>query len=196
MFGRCHLLWLAGFVLFAVLCSVCYRRADAGSRQIMRRVFAALLLADELFKLTILLWKGLFLPKYLPLHLCSINIFLILIHAIRPSRFLAKFLYLVCMPAALAALLFPSWTELPAANFMHLHSYTVHILLSTYPIMLTAAGEAKAGVRDLPGCLLLMLALAVPAWCFNQAFGTNFMSFPARIRATRFTGLSSTGAVI
>ena len=175
LFGPCHLLWLAGFAAFAALCAVCYRRAGQGRRRLMRRIFAALLLADELFKLSILLWQGLFLPGYLPLHLCSINIFLILIHAVRPSRFLSKYLYLVCLPAALAALLFPSWTELPAANFMHLHSFTVHILLATYPIMLTAAGEVGARARDLPGCVLLMLVLAVPAWCFNQIFGTNFM---------------------
>ena len=174
-FDRCHLIWLLLFVCFAAGCALLYRRGGAVRRRRMRWTIAALLVADELFKQTILLWKGLFLPKYLPLHLCSINIFLILFHAIRPNRFLSKFLYLVCLPAAAAALLFPSWTELPPANFMHLHSFTVHILLATYPIMLTAGGEVRARAKDLPGCILLCLALAVPAWCFNQIFGTNFM---------------------
>ena len=175
LFGPCHLLWLVAFVLIAILVSATYRASDSKRRKRMRLLIAVLLIADEIFKQVVLIWKGLFNLSYLPLHLCSINIFVIALHAVRPSRFLSKFLYLVCLPAALAALLFPSWTKLPFANFMHLHSFTVHILLAVYPIMLAAAGEVGARARDLPGCITLMLALAVPVWLFNLQFGTNFM---------------------
>ena len=175
MYGRCHLLWLLAFAVTAVFLAITYRSADVKSRRKLRILIAILLVADELFKQVILVWKGLFTLSYLPLHLCSINIFLIVIHAIHPYRFLSKFLYLVCLPAALAALLFPSWTQLPFANFMHLHSFTVHILLAVYPIMLTAGGEAQARAKDLPGCLVLMLSLAIPVYLFNLEFGTNFM---------------------
>ena len=175
LFDRCHLLWLLAFLVVAVVAGMAYRAAGPAQRRWMRVAVALLLVADELFKQVILIWKGNFTLSYLPLHLCSINIFLILAHAIHPSRFLSKFLYLVCLPAAMAALLFPSWTQLPFANFMHLHSFTVHILLAIYPIMLTAGGEVQARAKDLPGCIALMLALAVPVYLFNMKFGTNFM---------------------
>lgn len=122
-----------------------------------------------------LLAGGNYRASYLPLHLCSINIFLIALHALHPSRLLDNFLYAICIPAALAALLFPTWVSLPVANFMHLHSFTVHILLASYPIMLTAGGDIRPQARYLPGCVALVLALAVPVYFVNVAFGTNFM---------------------
>ncbi len=175
LFGMCHLLWLAGFVLFAVLCSLLYRQAGAERRRQMRFCMVALLVADECFKHICLLTHDAFLPKYLPLHLCSINIFLILIHAFRPSKTLDNFLYMVCIPGAVAALLFPAWTPLPAANFMHIHSATIHILLATYPIMLTAGHEIRPDVREVPRALLLLLGLAAVAYGANLLFDTNFM---------------------
>lgn len=105
-----------------------------------------------------MLTHGAFLPKYLPLHLCSIHIILIAVHAVRPSKGLENFLYAIWIPGALAALLFPAWTPLPPANFMRIHSAAVHILPAAYPIMLTAGGDIRPAVRELPRTLLLLLA--------------------------------------
>ena len=122
----------------------------------MRFTFAVLLIADELFKVIGLAAYGNYTPQYLPLHLCSINILLTAVHAVKPSRLLDNFLYVVCIPAAVAALLFPTWTALPAANFMHIHSFTVHILLAVYPIMLTAGGDIQPRLRFIPNCLAFL----------------------------------------
>ena len=92
LFSPLHLTWLLAFLAAAVLCSLFYRRRSPAGRRRMRRVFAALLVADELFKVVCLLMGGTFLYGYLPLHLCSINIFLIAIHALRPCRLLDAFL--------------------------------------------------------------------------------------------------------
>lgn len=112
---------------------------------------------------------------YLPLHLCSINIFLIALYAWKPSRLLDNFLYFICIPAATAALLFPTWTSLPAANFMFWHSTSVHILLAAYPIMLFSGGDIRPSVRYMGKCFLLLLAMAVPIYCVNLLLDTNFM---------------------
>ena len=175
MYSPLHLAWLAFFVLFAVGCSLYYRRQDAGKRTRVRHVFAFLLVGDELFKVVMLCIGGNYEAAYLPLHLCSINIILIAIHSFRPGKMLDNFLYTVCVPAATAALLFPTWTELPFCNFMHLHSFTVHILLATYPIMLTAGGDIQPEVRCQPRCLLFLLLLAIPIYGINRLLDTNFM---------------------
>lgn len=94
LFGARHLVTLALFVLTAVLCCRGYARADAERRAKMRRVFAILLLLDEVFKQIGLQIGGNFDASYLPLHLCSINIFLIAVHAWRRSEVLDNFLYL------------------------------------------------------------------------------------------------------
>lgn len=175
LFSSLHLAWLFLFLAAAVLCSLLYRRLTPAGRKRMRLAFAALLVADELFKVAGLLIGGTFLYGYLPLHLCSINIFLIAIHALRPCRLLDNFLYTVCIPAAVAALLFPTWTSLPLWNFMHLHSSTVHILLAVYPIMLTAGGDIRPLPRDIPRCLAFLALLAVPIYAVNCLLDTNFM---------------------
>ena len=72
-----HLAWLVGFLCFAIGSAVLYRSLTREKRTVMQRVYAILLICDELFKDIGLLIGGNFQPAYLPLHLCSINIFLI-----------------------------------------------------------------------------------------------------------------------
>ena len=175
LFGTRHLVTLAVFVLFTAASCVVYGRADGKRRTMLRRLFAALLLADELFKHVCLLVGGNFNWTYLPLHLCSINIFLITVHAWRPSKTLDNFLYFICIPAATAALLFPTWTSLPAANFMFLHSTSVHILLAAYPVMLFAAGDIRPEPRMIGRCVLMLAAMAAPIAVVNLLLDTNFM---------------------
>lgn len=174
-FGTCHLIWLAVFVCIATVCCVLYRKSGEKARSIWRRVIAELIVADELFKMIMLTVGGNYTLEYLPLHLCSINIFLIAIHSFKPFKVLGNFLYFVGLPAALAALLFPSWSSLPPANFMHIHSFTVHILLALYPLMLTVGGDIKPEIKMLPKLLLLLLCMAVPIYFINLICNSNYM---------------------
>lgn len=175
LFGTRHLISLALSAAFVVGSCIVYGRADAEKRGKMRRLFAVLLLADELFKHVCLFAGGNFNWTYLPLHLCSINIFLIAVHAWRPSKTLDNFLYFICIPAAIAALLFPTWTPLPAMNFMFLHSTSVHVLLAAYPLMLFVAGDIRPELRELGRCMLLLAGMAVPIVGVNLLLDTNFM---------------------
>ena len=175
MFGGVHFIWLAVFVLFCLVMTLIYRKAGEKHQKIIRIIFFALLWLDEFWKMYGLIAHGNYLFDYLPLHLCSINIFLITYHAFRPSKLLDNYLYIVGIPGAMAALIFPSWTALPAANFMHWHSFTVHILLAAYPLVLTLAGQIKPDYKMIPKCLGLLLAMAIPVYFINLLLGTNFM---------------------
>ena len=170
-----HILWLAFWVLLTVCCCFFYRRLNGKKKDIMRWVMIGLVLADEIWKMIWLFALDLYIPKYLPLHLCSINIFLIVFFAIKPTKVVGNFLYCICIPAAAAAILFPTWTNLPFLNFMHLHSFTVHILLFAVPLMLTVGGDIYPDIKTLPKCLLLLLGLGLVAKGANILFDTNFM---------------------
>lgn len=170
-----HLTWLAVFAVITVLNCVWYRRLGTVGKDRWKKTVALLLIADELFKVVMLVIGGRYLPTYLPLHLCSINIFVIAIHAWKPSKLLGGYLYTVGIPGTLAALLFPTWTDLPLLNFMHLHSFTVHILLALYPIALGTAGELEPQVKRLPQYLLLLVGMAIPIYGINLLLDTNFM---------------------
>ena len=174
-FGGLHLAWLGVFLLTAVLLCLLYRRLGETGRRRFRYTVSALIVANEIFKVTCLVIGGRYTLDYLPLHLCSINIILIAVHAVRPSKVLDNFLYPFCMPTAVLALLFPTWTELPLLNFNHLHSFTVHILLACYPLVLTVGGDIRPEARRIPQSLALLAGLAVPVYAFNLAFDTNFM---------------------
>ncbi len=170
-----HLGWLGAALAVLVGNALWYRRLSAAGRSRWEKTVAILLLLDELFKDVMLLIGGRFLPGYLPLHLCSVNIFVIAVHAWKKSPILDNFLYTVCIPGALAALLFPGWSELPLGNFMHLHSFTVHILLVLYPVVLTLNGRIRPELKYLPGCLLLLAGFAALALGANLLWDTNFM---------------------
>ena len=174
-FGPVHLAWLAAFLLFAVAGSLFYRKLNPENRRKMRLLLAVAVVADELLKMAVLFIGGNYMARYLPLHLCSVNIFLIAWHALRPNKTLDNFLYTVCLPGSLFPLFTPTWTVLPPTNLMHIHSFTVHILLAAYPILLLAGKDIRPDPRQVPKCLGLLGGLALIAFGANLLFDTNFM---------------------
>ena len=58
---------------------------------------------------------------------------------------------------------------------MHLHSFTVHILLAVYPIMLLSAGDIVPDVKQVHKYLLLLVGMAIPIYGINLLLDTNFM---------------------
>lgn len=174
-FDVTHLGWLALFLVLAVVLCIAYRRMGEKGRRNFRYVMASLIVADEIFKVVFLVIGGRYTINYLPLHLCSINIILIAIHAVHPTKTLDQFLYTIGLPTAVMALLFPTWTKLPVLNFSHLHSFTVHILVALYPLVLAVGGDIRPRARYIGKCLLLLVCLALPVYAFNYFFDTNFM---------------------
>ena len=175
LFGVTHLIWLAALGAFIAGSVIQYRRLKAEKREKMRRLYAVLLLLNELFKMVCLTIGGNYLLKYLPVHLCSINIFVIAFHAWKPVRAVGDYLYLVCIPAATAALLSPTWATLPLGNFMVWHSFTVHALLVAYPLMLTLGGDIRPRLKNIPRSLLVLAGLGGVALVVNLLLDTNFM---------------------
>ncbi len=174
-FSTTHLIWLAIFAVTCLVCCYCYRKCGETGRKRFRITVTGLILLDEAAKWVMLLATGLWTKNYLPLQLCTINIFIITFHTIKPTKLIGNFLYMICIPAAMMALVFPSWTKLPMANFMHIHSFTIHILLALYPIMLTVGGDIKPRAKYILKCLLILICMAIPVYIFNEFMDTNYM---------------------
>ena len=175
LFDRTHLMWFAAFIILAIVLPLIYRRLSLKARNIMRIVVASLIILDEIYKWVFLFIGNRYEHSYLPLHLCSINVFLVALHIFKQPKVVNNFLYAFCIPAGIIALLTPSWTALPAANFMHIHSFTIHILLALYPLMLVAGGDIKPELKMAPKCLLLLLCMGVVVLGVNFLCDTNFM---------------------
>jgi len=174
LFGVIHLSWLLVISVACVLTVYFYRRMQTSGQKKLLIVIALLLLVSEIVKIALLISTEKFEWDYLPLHLCSINIFVILSHVIKPTKFNAEFLYAVCLPGAAAALLFPGWPTLPLLNFLHVHSFIAHTLLLMYPLLLLAGGF-KPDYRQLPKCLLLLITISPVLYALNKMLVTNFM---------------------
>ena len=174
-FDAFHLSWLGLFLIVLVTNVILYRKLGQTGRERWRKIVGALLVADEMFMVIPLLITGRYTAAYLPLHLCSINIWVSAVHSRKPSKLLGNFLYTVGIPGALAALLFPTWTKLPLANYMLWHSFTVHILLVMYPAVQTMAGDIRPEGKLIPKTLALLGVFAAAACVVNLLFDTNFM---------------------
>lgn len=175
MYGPAHISWLCIICLFVIFMSVTYKKMPDAKRRKTRKILGTIILITEIYYQFVLIITGQAKIGYLPLHLCGIAIFLCFLDAFKPNAVIRDFIYCLCMPGALMALLFPSWTMYPIINFANINSFVSHGLLLAYPIMLIYAGELIPDYKNLPMCSLLLLLIVVPMYFFNKIFDTNFL---------------------
>ena len=175
LFGKTHLIWLTAFIIVSFAVCFVYKRLAPKARNVLRISVATLIILDEIWKWVFLFIGNRYEHSYLPLHLCSINVFLVAFHIFRQPKVINNFLYTICIPAGIIALLTPSWTALPPSNFMHIHSFSIHILLALYPLMLTIGGDIKPELKMAPKCIMLLMCMGIVVFGINLLCDTNFM---------------------
>jgi uncharacterized membrane protein YwaF len=63
----------------------------------------------------------------------------------------------------------------PVWNFFHLHSFTIHILLVLYPLLLVTSGQVETDLKSALKGVALLVAMAIPVYGLNLLWDTNFM---------------------
>ena len=174
MYGPAHILWMIAGIIVCVLLCLYYRRQGAPRRKCLARYLALFILFLELFRIAAQIIAGVFRADYLPLHLCALSTFLTLIHAFRGGKLLDNILYGLCMPSAIAALIFSDWLQYPVLNIQSIQSFLIHIMLMSYPVMRMSGGDLRPKAKMLPKCLLFIIAIAVPLFFLNKLLHTNF----------------------
>ena len=174
-FGLTHILWLLAGALLCIAACIWHKKLSEKKQKILRTVLGAYIFAQEMIKNLVLIILGEFSWGYLPFHLCGINILLIAFDIIKPTKVVRSFLYYFAIPGAALALLFPNWTKMPVWNFFHLHSFTIHILLVLYPMLLITTGQVATDLKAALRGVLLLVAMAIPVYGLNLLWGTNFM---------------------
>lgn len=175
LLGLGHVLWLASIGVVAAIVCRRYNCSDAKGKQRIRWILSVLMFADELLKMAALSATGSYTASYLPLHLCSINMFVCLWYTIHPTAMAAEILYALCLPGACIALCVPTWQGLPFLNLMSIHSFSVHGLLVLYSLLGLTSGELKPNIRHLWMPIAFVGALTPALYWFNCRFDTNFM---------------------
>lgn len=174
LFDKIHISGLIQFVLICIVSVYLFKKIDKDKQNKCLTILALLIFADELVKYFSTVLTDQWSWTYLPLHLCSINVYMVLLHTIMPDDVTKDFLYCTSIPGALIALLSPSWLALPVFNLMHLHSYTIHVMLVLYPLLLIAGGY-RPNYRNIKRVFIRLLVIATFVYFFNFIFETNFM---------------------
>lgn len=173
LFGAVYFAELGIAAAAVLLACRWYRRSGEAARRRALTAITAVLCGSEVLKQIVLAATGQWGWVYLPLHLCSIHLFVCLCDTLRPRRWLREELYALCLPGAVIALLLPGWQSVPVWNFFHLHSLLFHILLALYPALLLAGGF-RPDPRRLPQSLAFLYGTALPIYFFNKRMHTNF----------------------
>lgn len=173
LFGSVHIFWLSLALVSCVLCSVIYRKLSEKGRKGFLVTLSLFILIYEVATQSAYALTDQWTNGVLPLHLCSINIFVCTFYAFFPNKLTGEFLYAVCLPGALFALVVPSWTALPMWNFFHIHSQILHIVLVMFPILLIVGG-LRPQIKNLWKIFLIMLCMCAPIYFLNERLRTNF----------------------
>ncbi len=174
-FDLTHILWLLAGFIFCVAACIFYGKLSVKKRKLALAVLGVYIFLQEMAKNLVLIVLGEFSWGYLPFHLCGINILLIVFDMVKQTKTVRSFLYYFAIPGAALALLFPNWTEMPVWNFFHIHSFTIHILLVLYPLLLVTTNQVSADLKSALKSVVLLVAIAIPVYCLNLLWDTNFM---------------------
>jgi hypothetical integral membrane protein (TIGR02206 family) len=174
-YGLTHILWLLAGLIFCTAFCLFFRKLSEHRQKAVLRALGIYIFMQEMVKNLVLILLGEFSWGYLPFHLCGINILLIAFDVVKQTKVVRSFLYYFAIPGAMLALLFPNWTKMPVWNFFHLHSFTIHILLVLYPLLLVTTNRVSTDLKSALQGTALLAAMAVPVYGLNLLWGTNFM---------------------
>lgn len=177
LFGGFHLTMLA--LIFALCLNIGWiSRSIPGLSGGLSRCMAL----SELVRLLILAKIGHLTVNVLPLHLCSLAVWLCVIYAVRPVQWVGQVLYTLCLPGAIAALLFPDWTAYPPYSYFCLHAFAVHTAAVLFILLELQCGQIRPSWHLIYQPVLFLAVLVPILSGFNHIFHTNylFLSEPSR----------------
>ncbi|MCR5487328.1 MAG: YwaF family protein [Lachnospiraceae bacterium] len=154
------------------------------------RVLALIPVLTEVLKVSFLILGHRMSIGHLPLHLCSLSIFLYPISAYlcRPGSFFSSFINeaIVCVmfPAGLSALLLPDWTMYPLISFMSLTSFLWHGAQVLYPLLLLSCMHYRPRLSRIWQDLVFLLIFGLPVYAFDLHFRCNYWFLLAPVPGT------------
>ncbi|MBP8969377.1 MAG: YwaF family protein [Lachnospiraceae bacterium] len=165
---------LTVFVIIILL-----RRSSEDRQRRFLKLLPVFMVLLEVFKDGFLIRVHRFGIGYLPLHVCSIGIFVFLLREYLPwkkaKEIFGEIAFMLIMPGSVAALIFPDWTTLyPVFNFMNLYSYIWHGALVLYPVLLFVRSDIKPSVKHIHYVLGFLCIVVPPIYAFDKHFGCNY----------------------
>ncbi|MBO5998618.1 MAG: YwaF family protein [Lachnospiraceae bacterium] len=178
-FGMIHITSMILVASAVIFLSEVFLRADDRARQFCLKFMPLLMVFMEIMKDLYLIKTGRFGIGYLPLHLCSLGIFVFLLAAFPRSgrwrQIFGEIALVLILPGSLCAVLFPDWNVYPVFSFLNLYSWVWHMLLVLYPVLLFRSGLVRPDIRHIHYSLLFLCAVVPPVYLFDKHFNCNYM---------------------
>ncbi len=175
-FSPTHLTWLAISITIIIITAILLKKAREPMRKNVQRV---LIIIAATLEVSRWIWAAIIghytIVEMLPLHLCSLSIWMEIAAVFSGKQLLKDFGYALCMPGALAALLTPDWYAYPFISFQYLHSVTVHSLLFLIPLIWVISDGFRPNFKNLPKCFGILMLFAVPVFGLNLLLGSNYL---------------------
>ncbi len=179
LFGTAHLISIFVTLLIVVVLTKRIKKLDDRKQRRFLKILPLFMMAMEVFKDLFLMSVNRFGIGYLPLHICSIGIFVFFFCEWLPFKWakevFGEISFILIMPASVAALLFADWTVLyPVFNFMNIYSYIWHGLLVLFPILLMTRKDISPNIRHIHYVLGFLLVIVPPIYAFDKVFRCNY----------------------
>lgn len=149
LFGFCHIVWLASITLFTWLIGKWYAKQTEEIRKMAKHIMGIIFPVISVYRDLILVITGNFNEGFFPLHLCGMALWIAVIYIWTGSRFWGVIYVLLCVPGAVGALLFPDWVAYPFFNYMHIHDFVSHGLITVFGFWLIRTKEVIPDWKEL-----------------------------------------------
>ncbi len=132
----------------------------------------------EILKISVLRFHDRMDIGHLPIHLCSIAIYIypliVFTHSEKIREVLSEISMITLLPAAVCAIVFPDWTMYPIINFFSLHSFIWHMLQIIFPLLCLRIGWCKPSIRHIWKNLIFLIIFAGLILIFDHAYNCNY----------------------
>jgi hypothetical integral membrane protein (TIGR02206 family) len=175
MFGTEHILSiLLSVVIGASFIYLAHK--NPGKRAVIGLLFALTIVAVRSVRYIFDMQLGTFSPlDLLSLHVCHIDLILLVICLIKPNRPLFTFTFLIGIPAALAVALLPGTTHPEPGMARAVFFIMSHTLLAMGAIYLASVYKFAITKKDLLLYYLVSIGGMIAVYIFNLFSGSNFM---------------------
>lgn len=172
LFSQQHFMTLLVMGVGGLLLIKGYKRVE--NKSAYRKWTAWSIVALEAARQLILVVTGQYTWHFLPLHLCALGVWAILIDSYKENKYTKEIIFMLTLPGAFAALMTPDWTAAPLLNFFTLQSFVIHALEVFYVWMRFAAQEIQPKFRNI-WIPMAFLGIVLPIiMVINNGLGTNF----------------------
>ena len=126
------------------------------------------------------------------LHVCHLNLILLIICMIRPNRFLFSYCFLIGIPMGLVSGIFPGDVPLdaPIPMLRGVLFIITHLLMVIYAVYLAVVEKMRPTWRHLGLLYLVASVQTILTYGVNRLFGTNFLYIMTPVTGTPIQTLS------